>query len=78
MRPRTDNEQTITIRGAYADSKRPKRHCRAPREGYPAVVRAVRYQEPQGRFQPLRPLSGSTWPRLEFCTVTTSPTSEES
>lgn len=71
-RPRTDNEQTITTRSAYAPSNPGRGSVK------PGLPRTGSYQALQARFQPLRPLSGSTWPREEFCTITMSPISESS
>lgn len=71
-RPRTDNEQTITTRSAYAASNPGLRTVK------PGLPRTASYQALQSRFQPLSPLSGATWPREEFFTDTTSPISEPS
>lgn len=71
-RPRTDNEQTITTRSAYAGCNPGRVRVK------PGLPQTASYQALQARFQPLRPLSGATVPREEFCTVTMSPISEPS
>lgn len=70
--PRTDNDQTITTHRAYAASNPGRGSVK------PGLPRTGSYQALQPRFQPARPLSGSTWPRVEFFTVTMSPISESS